>query len=165
MTVDTGTVAERRSLSFSCENCIRGDAEKLAAGPIRTTGNWSAAMIIQHVADHINYSIDGYDLKAPAWKRLGGRFIKGRILEKGMPAGLRLEGQFEKYAPNRDVSLDEAMDALRNAADRLKKEQMTAAHPMFGTLNHGEWMKLHCRHAEMHFSFMHRDEEQDHNET
>lgn len=165
MTVDTGKVAERRSLSFSCQNCIRGDAEKLAAGPIRTTGNWTAAMIIQHVADHINYSIDGYDLKAPAWKRLGGRFIKGRILEKGVPAGLQLKGRFEKCAPAPDVSLNDAMDALHNATDRLDTEQMTAAHPMFGPLNHGEWMKLHCRHAEMHFGFMHPDQEQEHNET
>jgi hypothetical protein len=32
---------------------------------------------------------------------------------------------------------------------------MTATSPVLGRLSHEQWVQFHCRHAEMHFSFMH----------
>ena len=37
-------------------------------------------------------------------------------------------------------------------------ERMSKPSPVFGPMTHEEWEQLHCRHAELHFSFIHKDE-------
>ncbi len=43
---------------------------------------------------------------------------------------------------------------LRQAIHRLQTEEKRAPNPVLGKLTREEWDRLHCRHAELHLSFL-----------
>ena len=148
---------ERRRLHFDSLKEILDDAESLGAGEIRTSGNWAASKIIDHVARVIEKSVDGFpqEARAPLPLRLLGPLLKGRSLRKTLPAGLKIPRGFKVIVPDEGVTLDEAMGRLRRVVQRVEGgEQMTRRSPLFGRMSHDDWRRLHCRHAELHFSFM-----------
>ncbi len=62
---------------------------------------------------------------------------------------------FAVLGPDDDVTWEQAAACLRAALDRLDGgARMTQPSPVFSDLAHEQWEQLHCRHAEMHFSFM-----------
>jgi hypothetical protein len=148
--------AKRRELRFSCENCIIGDVDELVQGPIETTGNWTAGMIVEHVAQLIEFSLDGFPehYKAPLLLRLMAKVMRQRILSKPWRPGYTLPKSFAELVPSDSMSIEEAHDKLRRAIERIKNEEMKADSPVLGKMEHADWLKLHCRHAELHFSFM-----------
>ncbi len=56
--------------------------------------------------------------------------------------------------PPADVTWEDAVEHLRTIISRAKDEGMTGRSPVFGQLTHDEWVQMHCRHAELHFSFL-----------
>ena len=91
----------------------------------------------------------------PLWMR-PFRLLKSSALRNTMRAGFKIPKSFASMAPDPDVSWDDALAHLRRAIERIDNgERMTAVSPFLGPLTHEEWEKLNCRHAEMHFSFMH----------
>jgi hypothetical protein len=155
--VDTKQVKDRRSLSFSSLDDILADAEHLAAHqPIRTTGNWRPAQIVEHVAVFMEWSIDGFPFRVPLPLRLFGRMIRKRAQRSATPSGLKAPRVIMRHVPPPDYSFDDAMRSLRGTVLRVRAgKRMTQPSPLFGKLTHEEWVQIHCRHAEMHFSFMH----------
>jgi hypothetical protein len=151
----TKRVTDRRPLSFDSLDAILADAEALGAGKIRTSGNWTAAQIVQHVGKLICISVEGADFKAPWYVRLGGRLMKKPALTRTWPAGIKPPKQFDPLAPDDDVTWDQAIDELRTNIARAKDVGMTHPSPLLGPLSNEQWIQLHCRHAELHFSFMH----------
>lgn len=155
--VDTKRIEERRALRFSSMRDVLNDVEYLDSGdPPRSTGNWTPAQIVLHVAAVINYSVDGFPKpKAPLPVRLLVRPFRKRILANGLPAGVRFPKGFDFLAPPSNVDWEVAVDELRRAIGRLETDRMTQRSPVLGRLAHDQWVQLHCRHAELHFSFMH----------
>lgn len=149
----------RRKLRFESVSEILADAEAIARAPVRTSGTWTAGQIVQHIADAMYASLDGFPLKAPMAARLKARATRGVVLKRGFPTGVKLRGDLEAFLPA-TVPLEKALERLRSAADRIEREEMTEDHPFFGRLTHKEWIALHCRHAELHFSFMHPESAQ-----
>ena len=78
-----------------------------------------------------------------------------------MRAGYRFPRRFKVLVPDTDVAWDDSVTHLRETIGRLQHETMKASSPIFGPLTPDDWEKLHCRHAEMHFSFMHRKKQKD----
>lgn len=144
----------RRELNFSCFNCVLGDLEKVCSGPVETTGQWTAGMIVQHIADAINASIDGFAVKAPLAMRLAGSMMRKRIISNRLNPGIQIPKSMEGLRPDRNVALADAAANLRAAIRRTENEKMTATHPILGRLSDQEWRQFHLRHAEMHFSFI-----------
>jgi hypothetical protein len=156
MTINTKQVTDRRKLSFSTMDDILADAEALDGKSIRTTGNWSAAQIVAHVTTLITFSLDGTDIRAPLVFRVFGKLMKGRVLSKGLPVGIANRGVFRKVEPEPAVSWDEALGKLRHEVARIHAgARMDKPSPVMGTMTHDDWVRFHCRHAELHFSFMH----------
>ena len=155
--VDTTKVEDRRELEYATMSEILDDIEYLASGdPPRTIGNWSSAQIVLHVTSVINYSLDGFPRpRAPLALRLIGRLMRKRALTKTLPAGLKFPKGFEFLTPPDNVPWDDAVDRFRRAIRRLDTDRMTQRSPVLGKLSHDQWVRLHCRHAELHFSFMH----------
>ena len=155
--IDTKRVTDRRTLQFSSLDDILADAEGLAAHqPIRTTGNWTPAQIIGHVAVFIDWSMDGFPFAVPLPLRAVGRLIRKGAQRRTPPSGIKAPRASLKYIPPADSTLEDAMRSLRGAVLRVRAgKQMTKPSPLFGKLSHEEWTRIHCRHAEMHFSFMH----------
>lgn len=155
MSVDTKTVQGRRELRFTSFDDVIADAEKLVSSPnTKLLGNWPLSQLLTHLALAINKSIDGISFKVPWYTRLFGFFIKGHILSHGMPPGFKLPKENEPGAFPVASSPEEALDALRKAVCRLRSENMTARHPVFGNLTHEEWTRFHLHHAELHLSFI-----------
>ena len=52
------------------------------------------------------------------------------------------------------TSWDVALANFRRAMQRLQTETRRMPHPAFGPLTADEWERLHCRHSELHLSFL-----------
>jgi len=157
MSINTKHVKDRRAVNFASLDDILADAENLTAHqPIRTTGNWTPAQIVGHIATFIDWSIDGFPFTVPVPLRVVGRFIRKSAQRRTPPSGIKAPKGIMQHVPPADFSFDEAMRQLRGAVLRVRAgKQMTEPSPLFGKLTHDEWVRIHCRHAEMHFSFMH----------
>ena len=154
MSVDTKTVQGRRNLHFESLDEIVADAQKLVNSPTtKMLGNWPLERILSHLAMALNRSVDGFNAKASIFIRLIGPFIKGGILRKGMPAGRMLPKEVVVSFYPEVPSPQDALQNLALAVERVGKEKMTAAHPVFGKMTHEEWRQLHLRHSELHLSF------------
>ncbi len=162
--VDTKRVTERRELHFHTLADILRDVEELAAVTSETgesicgEGNWTPAQIVEHVTFFIDGAIDGFDFTAPLLIRVLARPFKKRILMKPMKPGIKLPARMNVVLPDPETTWEDAVSALRDAVARIDcGERMTQPSPLLGSMTHEDWVNLHCRHAEMHFSFMHAD--------
>jgi Protein of unknown function (DUF1569) len=154
--VDTGKVTGRRQLHFNNLDDILADVERLANSPrIETLGNWSPGEIFTHLAIGLNKSIDGYTGKPPLIVRLVARgLFKRTFLTKPMKAGFKLPSKAMEELTRSPVSVEEGIQNLRRAIERLKTEPKRAPNPVLGELTRQEWDQFHCRHCELHLSFL-----------
>ena len=148
---------ERRSIRLGRMTEIVAEAERLgASGAVRSTGQWTPAQNLQHVARVIQASLDGFPASAPAWLRIAGRLLRSRALNRPMAPGFKVPARLSVLGPDPDVEWEAALAALREQVGRIESgERMTRPSPIFGELSHEEWEQLHCRHAELHLGFLH----------
>ncbi len=151
--------SERRTLRFETLSEIAADARTIAeadrAGTLRRTGNWSAGQNFDHVGKVMLWSIDGFPARLPLPMRVIGRLLRNGALTKTMRAGFTLSGSSSFLMPD-TVSTDAGLELLTTQADRVEAgERCTQPSPLFGALTHDQWVQLHCRHAELHLSFLH----------
>jgi hypothetical protein len=52
------------------------------------------------------------------------------------------------------TALEEGLDSIRRGLDRLRTETRRSPHPVLGQLTLDQWTQVHCRHAELHLSFL-----------
>lgn len=155
--VDTAKVTERRQLHFNSLDDIVADVERLAAArEIRALGNWSAGQVFGHLAKVMNKCIDGFDSRL-AWplRFLLRVLMKRKVLTKPMPPGFKLgKKAAAELIPEPRVSTEEGLASIRRALGRLKTETKRVPSPFLGPLTLDEWNQLHCRHCELHLSFL-----------
>jgi hypothetical protein len=153
--INTTKVTDRRQLHFDSLDDLSADVERLAAcHELRTLGNWSAGQIFEHLAVVMNKSIDGFDKQMPAAVRFLARLlVKPRLLGRPMKPGFRLPGRLAEIVPP-PVETAAGLDHLRRALGRLRAEEKRAPSPFLGAMTRAEWDQLHCRHAELHLSFL-----------
>jgi hypothetical protein len=155
-TIDTAKAAGRRQLHFESLDEILADVERLAqCKQIRTLGTWSADQVLNHLATAMNKSIDGFTHRPPAVVRFIIRLLfKRRFLTRPMSPGFKLPARAQTELVPPVTSLPEGLDNFRKAIRRLRTEAPRASHPVFGALTAEEWVRLHCRHSELHLSFL-----------
>lgn len=156
--IDTKRCTDRRSLTFENMREILADIEQFGDDPdaVRAAGNWTPAQIVRHVALGIDGSIDGINFRASWLLRAMGHLAKKSVLRKRMKPGFKLPPNMERAMPAADVSWPDAVASLRRAMARIDAgERMTFPSPAMGSMTHEQWEQFHCRHAEMHFSFIH----------
>lgn len=161
--IKTNQVTNRRPLRFGRLDDIVRDLEVLnnrveAGGKVHASGNWTPGQVVDHVAKMIVFSLDGFppDAKPTLLVRAILRMLKSSALIKPMKPGIRLKGKMAAaLGPDPDVTWGQAMTRLRNVTERVRGgERMTHSSPAFGAMAHEEWIQLHCRHAELHLSFL-----------
>jgi hypothetical protein len=152
--VNTKQVPNRRKLRFNSLDDIERDVEILAAArEVKTLGNMTAGQNLAHVALTMTCSLDGFPGGVPALLRFIVRlFLKRRVLTKPMAPGFKSPPKVKMVPP--PVPLEEGIAQMRAAIARLKKESQRSPSPLLGPLSVQEWNDLHCRHAELHFSFL-----------
>jgi Protein of unknown function (DUF1569) len=153
--IQAAKVTGRRQLRFHSLEDILADVEKLAgARSVRALGAWSHGQVLQHLAIIMTQSIDGYHATAPWLVRFIGRnFLRRRYLTKPMPAGFKLPRQAADLLPP-PTSPEDGLHSIRQALGRLSTETKRMPNPIFGPLSVEEWTQLHCRHSELHLSFL-----------
>ena len=152
---ETGQTVKRRSLRFTSIQDILDEVQRLATGAVKASGQWSAATIVQHLAESIDRSIDGFGVRAPAEARARARAARDQMLRDGIPVGLAAPPELRHLLPDPSIGWDDALAHLRAAMGRLHHEPMTAQHPYFGHLSPEQWVQYHCRHSELHLGFLH----------
>jgi hypothetical protein len=154
--VDTTRVTERRQLHFDSPDDILAEAERIArAREVRVLGNWPPGTIFRHLATVMNKSIDGFGVRFPAVLRFFLRLLaKRRVLTKPMSPGFRLSTKAATELVPPATGMQEGLDDLRRAVARLKADTGRAPSPFLGRMTAAEWDQLHCRHAELHLSFL-----------
>ena len=146
----------RREVNYHSLDDIVDDAQRLVAAEASTTGNWSVGRILEHLARTMDISLDGTDLKAPWLIRffLGNFIMKKRVLHNKMSPGYRLPPKVDAALVSEEVDAQAALEHLQQAVERLKQETHREPSPFLGPMTVEEWDLLHCRHSELHMSFI-----------
>jgi len=155
MSVDTAKVEGRRTLKFNTLDEILADIEKLNQSKRRTIGNWSDGQILKHLSVPMAWCLDGAQLRAAWYIRLMGWLIKNRFLKNPMPPGFKLPAKFaEVLEVPPTTSWDDGLQTIRTMIARMKAESQRHPSPFLGELTREQWEQLHCRHCELHLSFI-----------
>jgi hypothetical protein len=80
--------------------------------------------------------------------------MKGRFLRGPMPVGARLPKVPGGTLGTEPIGMEEGLSKFRVNVARLKSERPKEIHPLFGPFSHQQWIDMHLRHAELHFSFV-----------
>jgi len=157
--IDTATVTDRRALKFNTPGELEADVARLVAadraGTLRRTGNWTLGQTLGHLGSWAGYAHEGYPMHPPWFVRLFGRVFKKKMLANCSRAGFRIPRVAEGTYATEAVSTDEGLARFSRAWDRMKREAPSIPNPLFGTLTHQEWIRMHLGHAELHLSFLH----------
>ncbi len=141
----------RRSLAFNDLSQVVPEVRGLL-NCRRTVGQWTLAQICRHLADTVNASMDGFDMRRHRLKRrLCGKLLLRLTFRYGIPAGYTVD---PALSPPEDADLDQALADLKRAIARYQTHQgRLHPHPLFGRLSRPMWDRLHCFHCGHHLSF------------
>jgi hypothetical protein len=145
----------RRSLHFTSLDAVLADAEQWLRLDYHALGQWSLGQIGAHLAILMTFSPGGFPFKGALHYRLLGRWMKNRLLNDEMAAGIRFTERIgAALRPPSDITDAEGVDRLRYAIGRLQHEPQRHLSPLLGHLSVDQWNAFHCRHAELHLSFI-----------
>lgn len=160
--INTGKSRDRRALRLeNLAEALRDlDALRaaIAGGTLRTSGNWNAAQVYNHLAAFMEYPFNGYPPEMstlPWFLRFVMQFMRHRMCFVKMPSGVKIPGVKGGTVGFEDSPVDAAEARLRAAIARLDREAPTRPSPLFGPMSHEEWKGLNLRHCELHLSFLH----------
>ncbi len=153
--VDTAHVSGRRTVEYHSHEEVLADVERIAARGYQQLGNWSLGQIAKHQAVAMNTALDGFPARV-AWpiRAFAQLFIKNKVLNGPMRAGVKLPAKFAKVLVPDPTADGEGIEALRAALRRWKAEPQRHPHGFFGKLTPTEWDKILLHHAAMHMSFV-----------
>ncbi|MEM6993129.1 MAG: DUF1569 domain-containing protein [Myxococcota bacterium] len=125
--------------------------ENIAGGTPEPRRGWAWARVLEHCAQSIEYSIDGFPKPKPAIIRATiGRLVARRFLQRGA-----LSHDLQAAIPGAEtLSLDDddaALTRLREAVARFEAHTGPLAdHFVFGKLAKADYGRLHAMHIEDH---------------
>jgi hypothetical protein len=155
--------ARRRTVHLSTIDDLAAEVERLAAaaasGRVQSLGHWSTAQALWHVGRMIEFSFDGFPfryLRGLKWLTLVLRAIAWRwLIRMALRPGFTNPPYAVALEPDPAVTLEAAAELIRRQIARIQKgEQMTQACSIEGPYTHEQWIYIHLRHAELHFSFL-----------
>jgi hypothetical protein len=153
--VNTKAVTGRRQLHFNSVDEVLADAERLANGPYTQLGNWSLGEMCEHLAKSLDSATDNNQYRPILLLRLLVPLFKKRILASSIPSGFRMPEKMKPiFMPATGTGTDEGLAHLRIAVERFKAANLPHRSPTFGSMSRDDWHRFHCRHAEMHLSFL-----------
>jgi hypothetical protein len=133
---------------------VLADAQRLAAMPTRTLGNWSLGQILRHLAMSLDMMIDGPTFMLPAPLRWIMRpLMLKRFLKGPLNPGFKIPQKAANMVPPATTT-EQGLEQLRTAVARIKGTSQRGPHPAFGTLTQRDWDTFQLRHCEMHMSFV-----------
>lgn len=126
---------------------------RVARGPARSTTDWSLAQVLEHAAQSVEYSLDGYpQLHSPAFRAGVGRIAFLAFARRGALSHDTTE-PIPGAPPLVEVDVDAA--AHRLAAALLRFEATPAGHAFaphfaYGELSKDDYLRAHLMHLADH---------------
>ena len=151
-------MSKRRELQFNKLDEVVEEAERLASGEYRTTGNHSFAQILKHLALTHDMSTGKVEApRPPFFMRMMVKIMKPMIInDKPLKPGFKLPQKSQTFFwPEGEIDIHEALAHLKESVERYKSEGPLPKHPVFGALTRAENEALNCRHGALHLSFVH----------
>lgn len=149
---------ERRIIVFHSFDEVVADAERLAAGEVRTTGQHSFGQILEHLSRTHDLTTGRVQGPRPPWyMRLIIPFIKPMILkDQPVKPGFKLPPDAEAFFwEEGDVDVAQALAHLKDSVEYYHSHGPLPKHPMFGKMTSQQNLSLNLRHAALHLSFVH----------
>jgi hypothetical protein len=149
----------RRNLRFSSVDDALAEAMRLAAteqeGTLSTAGKWSLGQALGHLATWANFALDGYpaSVHPPMIVRLIARLLKNRVINKGMPPGMKIGRVPGGTLGTEQIPTELGLSRFGEAMERLRRTAPSEPNPACGPLTHDQWIQLNLRHAELHLGF------------
>lgn len=142
---------EHRTLRFESFDEAMQEAETLAAGPHQTTGSFSLGQIFEHLARTLEIASGNRDAPPSTWfMRTFSRVIRPMVLRKAA-TGFKLPGPAQEVLwPSEEVSVEDGIARLREAAEKFRAFDGSIPHVFFGNLSAAQHHQLQCRHFEGH---------------
>jgi len=133
-------------------NEIPGDVQGLLRGGSSTVGAWTLAQICKHMADTIDASMDGFDLRRHRLKRwFFAKPLLAYTYRRGIPPGYTID---PNLSPPGNAELTPSFAELERAIRRyLDHQGRLHPHPLFGRLSRKGWDRLHCFHCAHHLRY------------
>lgn len=162
MAVNTGQV-ERRSLRLATLADLTAEVNRVVraaeSGGLRTTGNWAAGQILQHVGKLMRFSLDGFPFAVPWPTRLLCRVLKWvswpYLIRLAFRPGREIPAGAAALRPDDEVTVADAAAFLLGQVARIQGgERLTRPSPWEGPISHEQWVEAHLRHAKLHLSFI-----------
>ncbi len=154
-TVNTAKVTGRRELHFATIGEALADAERLAAGEWQQLGNWSLGRICRHLAQSLDSATDDNQVAPPLVIGWFAPLFKGWLLKNGLRPGFQMTPSMKPvFMPPDEVETRAGIEAFRVAVDRFESATLPAKSKFLGKMTRDDWIAFHCRHAEMHLSFI-----------
>lgn len=127
--------------------------DALAGQAVTVPGTWSWAQVLEHCAQSIEYSLDGFPRLKPAIVRgTIGRLVAGRFLSRGY-LGHDLAGPIPGAPTLASEDAAAAEDRLRSAIERFEQhEGPLQPHFIFGRLDKGSFARMHAMHLADHLA-------------
>jgi len=156
MPVNTKTVPHRQ-LRFESVEQVEAELDSLEsahrAGTLAASGNYSAGQNFHHLA-RWSEKYQKRDVPVvPLPLKIVGRLMRGRIMSKGFPRGLK--GPDGKAQPEPEVSFEDGVSYLRRMLVAMRTEDWSHHNPFLGRLNHDDCKQIQFRHCEHHLGFLH----------
>ena len=150
-------IPERRELKFSSLDEAVAEVERLASGPVRTTGRHTFGQIIEHLArTHDMATGKTVGPRPPLIVRLIMPIAKHFLLKGPVKPGFKLPRQSEVFFwPEEDVDIQQALGHLRESVAHYNTVGPLPIHPVFGSMTREQCDRLNCGHCAMHLSFVH----------
>jgi hypothetical protein len=126
----------------------------LAALPLRTTGAWNVAQVLNHAAQSVEFSLDGFPESKPAlfqatvghlaFALFDARGAMHHALDQPIPGAPAL---------SRDAPLPAAAQRLLDAFDRFERHTgALQAHFAYGALDKPAYTRAHLMHLADHWA-------------
>lgn len=155
MSANTKPASARREVHYASLQELLDDAERLAQGNVHTVGNWTQGQIYKHIGISMRGALDGMNMKVSWFMRMFIKVMRKRVLTKPMPAGIKLPAEAAaQIVPEASTTVEEGLEELRKSIKRMQIETQRHPSPFLGEMSIEEWNQFHCRHAELHMSFL-----------
>ena len=148
---------DRRQLIFHTLDDAVADAQQLASGNVRTSGNHTFGQILEHLArTHDMATGKTVGPRPPFYMRLAMPFMRKSILNGPVAPGFKLPQKMQEFFwPEGDVDVQQALTHLKESVENFNANGPLPVHPVFGKATSEQVLKLNVNHCAMHLSFVH----------